>query len=214
MELYEYKFNDDHLVYMKEQIWEAKDDLSVYNQLSVHEFTQIEKFINQPKTVIEVGCGLGRGSIYLNQLLKDDSVEYFLCDRTGYTENTGAYDPPNDEFYNDLKLTESFCRLNGIKNVTTFDTEQDDWSTLPQADFLFSLCSFGMHVHIERYIERLISVVKPTSTMVFGTREASYGNTSKFKHLFETVEYHKGNHVKGMPEENWLVLKNPIQQDA
>jgi hypothetical protein len=207
MELYKYKFNDQHLVYMKEQIWEAKSNLDVYNDLSLHEFSQIESHLGNPKTVLEVGCGLGRGSIFLNHLLKDDNVEYVMADRTGYTKNTGAYMPKNDEFYNDLELTADFCKLNGIKNVTTFDTEKDDWTQLPKADLIFSLCSFGMHVSIDRYIDRLLSVANTTTTMIFGVRNGSMSDKNKSR--FVESLYISGIHKSQFPRENWLILKNP-----
>ncbi len=210
MEKYTYKYSDTHLVYMKEQIWEAENNLDVYNDLSVFEFTQIEKYIGNPKTVLEVGSGLGRGSIFLNHLLKDDSIQYILADRTGYTENKGSYNPEEDEFYNDLELTEDFCKINGIKNIRTFDTEKDDWTTLPKADFIFSLCSFGMHVSISRYIDRLISVANPTSTMVFGVRDKGY-NENSFKDLFNEVIFILKEDTPPFPHENWLILKNPIK---
>ena len=208
---YEYKYAPRHLPFMKEQIWEAKDQIDLYSNLSVHEFAQIDQYIGDDiKTVLEVGCGLGRGSIFLNHMLQDDSIKYTLADRTGYTTNTGAFAPPEDEFYNDLVLTKDFCELNGIKNVSTFDTELSDWSTLPKADLIFSLCSFGMHVMIERYIDRLISVANPTSTMIFGTRHHSYGPDS-FKDKFEEVIFQPGVYPGNYPLENWLILKNPKQ---
>ena len=215
---YEYKYAPRHLPFMKEQVWEAQSELSVYSDLSVHEFTQIDPYIDSPKTVLEVGCGLGRGSIFLNHMLQDDTIKYTLADRTGYTTNTGGFNPPIDEFYNDLVLTKDFCELNGIKNVTTFDTELGDWATLPKADFIFSLCSFGMHVSIERYMDRLLSVANDKSTMLFGVRNANgtdgrggnYGPNS-FKDRFEEVIYIPGHWVHVLPIEDFLILKNPIR---
>lgn len=210
MDPYEYKFAPRHLPFMREQIWEARNQLSVYSDLSVFEFEQMGSHVGKPKTIIEVGCGLGRGSIFLNHLLKDDDALYVLADRSGYTTNTGAFAPKEDEFYNDLELTADFCRLNGIRNLRTFDTEKDHWGTLPSADLLFSLCSFGMHVKIERYIDRLIAALKPGGTMIFGTRDASYGPHS-FRDRFEHVVYQRGRDSKSVfPEEHWLILKGPV----
>jgi len=209
MERYNYKFNDQHLVYMQEQIWEAKTDIEIYSDLSVHEFSQIESYLGHPKTVLEVGCGLGRGSIFLNHLLKDDTVEYILADRHGRTENTGKYMPIEDEYYNDLNLTADFCKLNGIKNIRTFDTEEDSWLDLPKADLIFSLCSFGMHVSIDRYMDRLLSVSKTTTTMIFGIRNGSVSdeNASRFAEVLNV----DGIPMNQFPDEKWLILKNPIQ---
>lgn len=212
MERYEYKFNEKHLLYMKEQIWEASDNIDIYNNLSLHEFEQIKPYLGNPKNVLEVGCGMGRGSIFLNHLLKDNKVHYTLADRNGYTTNTGAYMPDEDEFYNDIELTFDFCKLNGIKNITTFDTENDDWLTLPKYDLIFSLCSFGMHVSIDRYMDRLLSVSKPTTTMIFGVRGDSNRGSKISTHFLEKFSEHliiDGKHIEVFPREDWFILKNP-----
>jgi SAM-dependent methyltransferase len=197
---------------MKEQIWEAKNDLNIYSNLSAFEFAQIETYIGSPKIILEAGCGLGRGSIFLNHLLRDENALYILADRSGCTTNSGEFAPKVDEFYNDLDLTKDFCALNGVRKFMTFDTEEDDWSTLPRVDLIFSLCAFGMLVPIERYIDRLIAAAKPNSTMIFGTRGANYGPKS-FEARFEEVLYKPGRDSLGMfPTENWLVLRNPVDR--
>ena len=209
---------------MKYQIHEMKERPEVYDNLSEFEFNQIKKFIGNPKIIFEAGAGLGRGSIYLNQLLQDDTVEYILADRDGYTQDHGGYYENMDHYYNKLSLTDSFCKLNGIKNFRAFDTEHSNWASLPKVDLIFSLCSFGMHVPIAKYIDRLIGISKPTTTMIFGTRNENY-NQDSFKDRFEQVIYQPsekvwvpeieegsptGKDILLYPEENWLVLKNPL----
>lgn len=193
---------------MNEQIWEAKNDLTVYHNLASIEFSNFYQHIGNPKDVLEVGCGLGRGTVYLNEILKDQNVSYTLADRTGYTENTGKFNPAQDEFYNDLNLTKEFCELNGVTNPETFDTELDDWSKLKKFDLIFSLCSFGMHVQIERYIERLLSVSKPNTIMIFGVRHKTYTEQS-FSDKFEEVTYIKDDRAENVTREHWLILKRP-----
>ena len=95
---YTYQFGPRHLPFMREQIWEAREDLNVYSKLSSFEFQQFADHIGSPRTVLEVGCGLGRGTIFLNHLLGDPDVRFTLADRTGYTTNTGAFAPATDEF--------------------------------------------------------------------------------------------------------------------
>lgn len=205
-----FRHADRHLDLMREQIWEARDDIGVYSTLTRFEFAQFQDHIGRPKVVLEVGCGLGRGSIYLNHLLSDPTVHFILADRDGRTHNSGTFAPKNDEFYNDLALTADFCRENGLTNIQTFDTEADDWAELPKADLVLSLCSFGMHVPIERYIDRLIAASTQGATMIFGTRHDSYGAWS-FADRFEEVVFLTGfRSMDRWPGEDWLILKRPM----
>ena len=210
LDYYEYKFNDKHYKWMMEQQWEAREQgIEYYHKLAQHEFKQFVDQIDQPKVVLELGCGLGRSSVYLNHLLKDDSVQFVLADRDGKTDNTGAFNPETDEYYNDLEQTEDFCKYNGIKNIITMDTESDAWNTIPKADLILSTCSFGMHVAIERYMERILIASKPTTTMIFGTR-ANYGPNS-FRNRFQEVLFRPGPDSRPYyPIEHWLILKNPL----
>lgn len=205
-----YLFTPKHLDLMHEQILEAGNDIAVYTGLAAFEFSQFSDHIGTPGTVLELGCGLGRGSIYLNHLLANDA-RFILADRDGRTSNSGAFNPKEDEFYNDFVLTADFCRLNGLLNFRLFDTEVDDWATLPKADLIFSLCSFGMHVSIERYMERLIRCSTPETTMIFGVREPCYGPGS-FGDQFGDVVYIEGRSSgNSLPAESWLILKRPMR---
>lgn len=203
---YQYKYNENHLKYMKEQIWEIQQGgEDVYSNLSFHEFQYIKDYIGNPKIILDMASGLGRTSIFLNHLLNDRSIQFILADRTGWTHNSGAYNPNKDEYYNDLELAKDFCQLNGIENVQSFDTEIDDWNSLPQVDLVISTCGLGMHVPIKRYIDRLLKVTKPEATLIFGTR-ASYGPES-FADLVKEVIYIPTEMVNPFPRENWLILK-------
>ena len=108
MTKYEYKYKEEHLKYIFEQqheVQQANRDLDMYADLSVHEFSQFKSHIRTPKTVFEAGCGIGRGSVYLNHLLQDDEVEYILADRTGWHwQGEGNLLPGNDDVYNDLNI--------------------------------------------------------------------------------------------------------------
>jgi hypothetical protein len=222
MTKYEYKYKEEHLKYIFEQqheVQQANRDLDMYADLSVHEFSQFKSHIRTPKTVFEAGCGIGRGSVYLNHLLQDDEVEYILADRTGWHwQGEGNLLPGNDDVYNDLSMTADFSGLNGIKKFKTFDTQVDDWNSLANVDLIFSLCSFGMHVSIEAYIDRLINISHPNTTMIFGTRSMNgitYGPAS-FQDRFQQVVFIPGKPSPAgqeiaFPFEDWLILKNPIK---
>ena len=209
-----YKFNADHLMSAANQIWEAKKEhggLSIYDELAPYEYEQIKEFIpfgfGQGYPIYEMGAGLGRGSIYFNHRFGNPHIRYILCDRDGFSkENTGAFDPKEDEYYNDFELTKSFCKLNGMTNFGLFDTEKDEWGALPKTEFIFSFCSFGMHVPLQRYMDRLIGISSDNVTMIFGTRHAGY-NDKSFSDRFEEVIFKPSARDPKFPIENWLILK-------
>jgi SAM-dependent methyltransferase len=209
---FEYKFNSEHLSWIFEQVWEADEKydgtFKVYNDLGAYEYDQIKDYIpSSISNVLECGAGLGRGSIYLNHLWQNTNIRWILADRDGKSaKNTGAFEPKEDEYYNNFELAKSFCRMNGMTNFAMFDTEKDDWRQLPKFDLIFSFCSFGMHVPIERYIDRLLEVSEPNVTMIFGTRHRGYGPQS-FKDKFNEVIYKESLKVLPFPVENWLILK-------
>ena len=203
-----YTWTDRHEPLMCEQQWEAKNDLTRYGDVAAFEFPQFAEHLGTPKIVMDIGCGLGRGAVYLNYLL-GGGVHFILADRHGRTGNSGAFNPVEDEYYNDLDLTADFCRLNGLTGFRTFDTEKDDWAGLPRVDLILSLCSLGMHVPIERYLDRMISISKPETVMIFGVRELCY-RAPPFADRFQETVYIPGlESGNRFPSESWLVLKGP-----
>jgi SAM-dependent methyltransferase len=181
--LYTYKAEECHLPYMLEQVWEIENeegekDFSLYSRLSLKEHQEIEEHVPAaPKVVLDFGCGLGRASIYLNKAYNNPKILFILADREGYTDNSGHFNPEKDEYYNSFNLTRSFCKLNGLENFLLFDTEKDDWDKLPRVDFITSRCSLGMHIPIERYIDRLCKVSSEDAVFIFGTRHHTYDKT-------------------------------------
>jgi|TARA_A100001015_G_C14895169_1_gene674100 SAM-dependent methyltransferase len=204
-----YKYYPRHIPFMKEQIWEAKDNLKIYNNQAIHEFRQIINYIDKPKKILELGCGLGRGSIYLNNILNYKKKQFYLMDRTGYTFNSGDYNPTKDEYYNDLFLTKEFSELNGIKKPIVLDTEINNWKKLPKFDLIFSFCSFGFHVPIERYMNKILKLTDSKTTLIFGVRGNYYNHTS-FSKYFKKVLYKQGVPSKNYTLQNWLILKEKI----
>lgn len=155
--------------------------------------------------VIDLGCGLGRGAIHLNAVLRDPMIHYILADTTGLTPNVVGWDL--EEYYNDLALTADFAKLNGLTNFETFDTRRDDWSKLAGIDLVVSRCSFGMHFPIERVMPRLLAATTPDCTMIFGTRRRDQYNQHSFSDLFEETIFLSHEHEYPFPQQDWLILR-------
>lgn len=204
--LYSYKYDPVHEYYMKEQIWECKSDITIYAKLSEYEYESYKDYIGKPHTVLDLGCGIGRVSIYLNQILNDATVHYILLDTTGNTFNLGRWDM--DEYYNDLSVTKSFAELNGLINFEIFESLSGDWGQLKDIDLVISCCSFGMHVPIERYMDKLLAATTPNCTMIFGTRNRGLYSENSFNALFDTVTFLRRELQEPFPQEDWLILQN------
>ena len=208
--MFKYKYNADHLKYMKDQIWECRDNLDVYSTLSEFEHEQVKAFIpSQPKVIMDLGCGLGRASIYLNHILHandiNNDIHFILADTTGDTEITGAWN--KEEFYNRMDLTASFCTLNGLLNIGLFDTQRSDWNNLSNIDYIMSRCAFGMHFPIESVIDKLLKISTPDITMIFGTRNRAVYSHESFKSLFKEVIFIQEDKYDPYPQQDWLILR-------
>lgn len=206
---FEFKIEDKFLPLLHEQVWEVKDKLERYTELTIIDFEQIKDHLPQaPKVVMDFGTGIGRAAIYHNWL--NPGAHYILADRDGDSKNnTGNYNPHVDEYYNDLTLTGEFCKLNGLESYQTFDTETGDWSKLPPVDFIMSHYSLGFHVSFERYLERLLSVLAPGGVVIIGCRHQyihkDYSKYFKSRSFIETPS------KPPLPNQHWLILKDPIK---
>ena len=181
----QYKYDDKHIDFMREQVWEAKDDLDLYSRLSELEYPHFkDELPDNPKLIMDLGCGLGRAGIYLWHQI--EPLSHFVFADKHQTDfqsqinpekfkkseesprNKGGWD--DGVFYNDLTLTESFVKLNGVKNFSTFDITKDDWSTLFPIDLVISMLSVGLHAPIEGSLPNLLKVCSENCTMIFGIK--------------------------------------------
>lgn len=227
---FRYAYLPEHLPYMHKQIWECKDDIAVYSQLSEFEFLQYVNYLPvsflTPKhhNVLDLGCGLGRVACYLYHQYSKSNLSFILADQTGDCENsTGEYG--KDEVYNDLSLTASFCKLNNLPRFTIWNTQLNDLLDIPkigndsEIDLVISCCAFGMHFPIAQILNDLIAISNPNVTMIFGTRNrAHYGYSSwtrNLKNYFQEVYFSEQEQVslgtpdakRTFPQQDWLILK-------
>lgn len=198
---------------MEEQVWEMKEDKHfVYDKLSQVEYEKMKDYLPAaPKVIMDIGCGLGRVAIHLNSVYRDPKALYILADRDGRTSNRGEWCPGEDEYYNDFGLMQSFCEINGLKNIRPFDTEKGDWNSLPPVDLIISQFSFGFHVSIDRYMDRIHKVLAPGGTAMFGAAawHQNY-NEKSFSHLFSSVVYNRHHYQPPLPAEDWLILRGKL----
>ena len=204
-----FKFPKDSFDIARKQVTQIEKDSDFYETMSESEYKTIATRIKQPKKILELGCGLGRMSVFLNWMLRDDKAQYILADSTPdrIPEKVRYGWDPDSGFYNDLAETFDFCRLNGLNNFETFDLKEHKLEKLSNIDLVMSFLSVGFHYPIEMYMDTLYEITSPSCMMVFGVRRGKY-NIESFKHMFSDVDIIEQPGID--TREDILIMENKI----
>ena len=140
--------------YMAVHVSQTVKNLDIYQIVCESEWDVIKDYIGKPKTILELGCGLGRMSAYINGMIGDDSIKYILVDSNGspYGKIKFGWNPPKQRFYNNLELTRKFCDMNNLYNCEIVDLKNIK-SQILSVDLIISFLSVGFHYPIESYID-------------------------------------------------------------
>lgn len=198
------------------QVAGTAEDPETYRRQCEWEFDAVESVLpRHPRRVLDLGCGLGRVSAYLNACLQDESVHFVLADTSAHTgPSPKAGWNPGDDFYNDLAWTAEFVRGHGVQRFETFDIVRDDWSRLRDIDLVLSFLAVGFHFPVENVLPRLLEVTTADCTMIFGARAGRYSRWS-FRDYFGDVRVLRGSsgHA-GHTKEHFLVLRGRRERAA
>jgi len=195
-------FSEECVRYANAQVTQSADDLSYFEKLSNSEYNAIKNCIDNPRRILDLGCGLGRMSVFLNSKLKN-KAKYFLADSSQEVEKVKYGWNPKPAFYNDLSLTKTFCEMNNLSNFQIIDLKYGNLLDLKDIDLVMSFMSVGFHYPIEDYLEDLLKITSSDCIMIFGIRENKY-TEDEFKTFFNSVEIQ--NNEIGV-KEKLLILK-------
>jgi len=200
---------ENHWDFARRQVCREHSDFK--RQCEV-EYAAVNGFIGQPARILDLGCGLGRMSIYLNWQLDNPPVHFVLADANEVTneENISGWDPGRD-FYNKMENTQTFCNDNGLQNLSLFDINRDAVSDIGQVDLLFSFLAVGFHFPLEESLRKYWSCLKSDSTLIFGIRHHRYA-IADFSEYFEecyVIESLFCDFQKQTSKQHFLVLKGP-----
>lgn len=133
-----------------------------FTELSESEFSAYSPVLlaRKPKTILDLACGIGRVSVFLNTKIK---AHYYLADTTSFDKPKYGYNVQS--FYNNLDATRDFCFSNHLVDFETIDVQIEK---LPVVDCIISMLGIGFHVPIEQEIEKLHSVSKLDTLLIFG----------------------------------------------
>jgi len=91
----EMKFNftidDIYKPLIEKQITQYAQNSSIYLEISEQEYKMFIDYIEIPTKVLELGCGLGRMSIYLYHQLQRKRIYYILADSSSNTKHRLLY---------------------------------------------------------------------------------------------------------------------------
>jgi len=183
-----FKFPDESQGFAERQVTQITKDSEFYSAISNSEYHLISEYIDQPKTILELGCGLGRMSVYMNWMLQDTDIHYILADSTCdvFPAKVKYGWNPASGFYNDLAVTESFCKLNGLTNFEILDLQYGSLNAFSDISLVMSFLSVGFHYPIDMYLETLMDITSDDAVMIFGIRKGQY-DVNDFNDKFSMV---------------------------
>jgi len=187
--MFEFRIDDEFKHFADLQITQLVDDPEFYLKMSRSEYKAIRKHIGKPKKILDLGCGLGRMSVFLNYKLSQEhrrSAHFILADVTKESDKIEYGWDPDNSYYNNLDLTAKFAQLHGLSNFRTFNLLTEDLNIHHNIDLVMSYLAVGFHYPIEQYMKTLLNITSYHCVMIFGVRKGQY-NLDDYKKHFSSV---------------------------
>ena len=174
---------------------------------------QLLKQIN-PKNVLDIGCGIGRASIFLFKYYNWNNTIFYLLDGNyGNNQIYGINYNKEYGYYNSLKHTKLFCTANGLKKYKIINADNIDKSKLPKFDLVYSFLAIGYHFEMSLYLNSwLPSYLSNDAILIFGIRGKEHYKWNKYQieqintNIFEIVEIYESPNNK-ISKDSVIILK-------
>ena len=175
----EIAFSDDSERYSQLQ---CNDDRILYTCMP--EVRHLEEMFKQapPNTVLEIGGGIGRASVYFRKRFDWYATRFYMLDGdSGDYQHREIGSGAQDEFYNSFDATRRFCAENGIEpeRLTMLDASTPTWKAELKElrfDYIYSFLAIGFHWGIEQYLSDLRPHCRANTRLIFGMRGTDRGN--------------------------------------
>lgn len=145
-------------------------------KLQQKEIATINLFLKRkPKTVLDIGCGLGIYDLAMHDFY-GPGIDFYMLDKTTTTEeesNVFYGYKEKGAFYNNLDYTREFLELNGVDSekihiISVDETEKIE--AIPKLDLIISIISCGFHYPLSTYFDRIVKLVKDDGLFCFHCR--------------------------------------------
>ena len=107
------------------------------------EYKAIKNWLpKNPKYALDIGCGIGRASVWFHKNLQWDT-KFFLYDGNSGEKQIDEIGDGGRKYYNSIVATESFVSENGLKYEVL--NAEAKIGFLPPIDLAYSFLAFGFH---------------------------------------------------------------------
>lgn len=164
----------------------------LFNKDMADEYDRIKRFLPDTcRRVLDVGCGVAGIDVLLHRHYdRDPTLQFYLLDKTGTSENVYYGFEKHGAFYNSLDVARELLVRNGVprENVHCLDATPDyriDVET--GVDLVISLLSWGFHYGVSTYLEPVHRVLRPGGHLIIDVRKG-VGGEDEFARMFTTVQ--------------------------
>lgn len=138
----------------------------------------------KPKKVLDIGCGIGRSSVFFKNFFGWEDTIFYLADfnELVYCADKnfvpcGKHSNAEPIPYNNLSITEEFCKNNNLTNFELIDISKDKMENLQDINLVYSFHCIGYHWDLEKAIEKysLEKITTEDCLMIIGGRREETG---------------------------------------
>jgi len=151
------------------QVSQWPDEPDAFERISQAEWQAFAPLVEwqRVKTILDLGCGLGRMACWINAHVPGRSFVLADFDEVSTTEPRYEWEP-GDERYSIAAKTREFCATNGL-SAMTYRNLAVLVPSFPRVDLVVSFLAVGFHWPIPDWLLRLRSPI-----FVFGVRANKY----------------------------------------
>jgi len=184
------------------KFWELEQNASCLGEFEALEVLRDREV----SKVLDIGCGLGRSSVFAKRYFNWSGVDFHLYDDDmwdwGKGTKNGKYiggkkrwagrmeDRDERSFFSDLSVLQEILAYNGCNTFKVFDAQGFDYGFwgLGKYDVIWSFLAVGFHWDLRQFWGEIENLLNPGGVFIATVR-------TEFK-IFEALESYKARFVK------------------